>query len=240
MKQILLVIFLFLSLSGFTQTASNGTELAPTEKEGLIKFIVNDPKGIPEEGAEVTVESNDKSIIRKAIADINGKGAVLFPKGVPYKIIVRKFETDFEMGEGVFEQKPGFQKLNLTLTIEIVTTYLRMYELNKLYFEPGKFEISGLKEGSIQELNRVLDSLKANPKMKIEIAGHTDNVGEDQANLQLSQKRADAIRDYLILKGINGERILAKGYGEIEPVATNDTPEGRARNRRTEIRIIQE
>ncbi|MBX9852793.1 MAG: OmpA family protein [Cytophagaceae bacterium] len=235
MKSIFLIIlsFVFFNLSA-------QTELAPTEQEGLVKFTVSDPKGIPEEGAIVRIESVDKKTIRKTVADIDGKGAILFPEGIPFNIIVHKFNHDFEMGSAKFEVKPGTQKLNLTLTIEVVTTYVRKYDLNHLFFEPGRSDIAGLKAGSMEDLNLVLDSLNKKPKMKIEIGGHTDNVGDDLMNLHLSQKRADAIRDYLIQKGISGERILAKGYGEKDPKDTNDTPEGRANNRRTEIKVIEE
>ncbi len=76
--------------------------------------------------------------------------------------------------------------------------------------------------------------------MVIEIAGYTDNVGTDEANLKLSQERADAIRDYLMKRGVSHLKIIAKGYGEADPVATNETPEGRKLNRRTEIHILKQ
>jgi outer membrane protein OmpA-like peptidoglycan-associated protein len=74
----------------------------------------------------------------------------------------------------------------------------------------------------------------------IEIAGHTDDVGEPAANLILSQKRAESVRNYLISNGIKAERVIAKGYGEEQPIAANDTSEGRQINRRTEVRIVKE
>ena len=73
---------------------------------------------------------------------------------------------------------------------------------------------------------------------KIEIGGHTDNVGSDADNLKLSQQRAEAIRQYLIKKGIQPARVIAKGYGASEPVADNSTNEGRQNNRRTEVKIL--
>jgi len=73
--------------------------------------------------------------------------------------------------------------------------------------------------------------------MKIEIGGHTDDVGEDAANQKLSKDRANAVRNYL-LKEIEPERVTAVGYGESKPIAYNDTPEGRQKNRRTEVRIL--
>ena len=77
------------------------------------------------------------------------------------------------------------------------------------------------------------------PALKIEISGHTDNVGAESFNELLSQKRADAVVDYLLSKGIDKKRLLAKGYGQSNPVNSNDTDEGRAANRRTEFEIIE-
>jgi outer membrane protein OmpA-like peptidoglycan-associated protein len=80
--------------------------------------------------------------------------------------------------------------------------------------------------------------MKLKPGMKIEIAGHTDSDGDDSANKILSEQRALAVKNYLISKGINKERIFIIGYGESRPVAENSSQEGKSKNRRTEIRIL--
>jgi outer membrane protein OmpA-like peptidoglycan-associated protein len=77
------------------------------------------------------------------------------------------------------------------------------------------------------------------PSLKIEISGHTDNVGAESFNELLSQRRADAVVSYLVEKGVNKNRLSAKGYGQSNPVDSNDTAEGRASNRRTEFEIIE-
>lgn len=89
-------------------------------------------------------------------------------------------------------------------------------------------------------LNDVVDRLLDQPGTKYEIQGHTDNVGSDQLNLNLSEKRAQSVKDYLISKGILGERLVARGYGEVNPIASNDTAEGRKKNRRVEFVLIKE
>lgn len=76
--------------------------------------------------------------------------------------------------------------------------------------------------------------------IQVEVSGHTDDVGTDRYNLALSLRRADAVRDYLIGKGIAADRLLAKGYGESDPIADNDTNDGRAQNRRVELNQIDE
>ncbi len=86
-------------------------------------------------------------------------------------------------------------------------------------------------------LNAVALVLKEFPETLIEVTGHTDSTGNEEYNLQLSQQRANSVARYLIAQGIAPNRILAKGMGESMPIAPNDTPEGRAANRRVEIRI---
>ena len=87
-------------------------------------------------------------------------------------------------------------------------------------------------------LNQVAQVLNDFPKMRISIEGHTDNVGTEAANMRLSQKRAEAVLDYLVSKGISPERLDATGFGPTKPVASNKTAKGRAQNRRTEFRIV--
>ncbi len=104
--------------------------------------------------------------------------------------------------------------------------------LEGVTFETGKAEITPESEKILQ---RALNTLKAYPDMKVEIRGYTDNVGSASSNLKLSQRRADAVRNWLIRKGIEPSRVFAKGYGESNPIATNNTPEGRRLNRRIEF-----
>ena len=96
-----------------------------------------------------------------------------------------------------------------------------------------------LRSESIAVLNATANTLNANPGVNVEIAGHTDSQGDAAYNQGLSQRRADAVRSYLISQGVNGSRLSASGYGETQPVADNNTSEGRAQNRRVELRITQ-
>ncbi|MFN0034992.1 MAG: OmpA family protein [Saprospiraceae bacterium] len=89
---------------------------------------------------------------------------------------------------------------------------------------------------SLAELERLAQLLAENPTLKIQINGHTDNVGDDAFNQNLSEARAKAVHDYLLSKSVSSERLRFKGFGETKPiVGSNDTPEGRTRNRRTEF-----
>jgi OOP family OmpA-OmpF porin len=105
--------------------------------------------------------------------------------------------------------------------------------LRGVTFETGR---SALKPDSYTILDIVAASLVANPDIKIEIAGHTDNTGSVATNTRLSQARADAVRAYLATKGVGPERMVSKGYGPTQPVAPNTSAAGRAQNRRVELR----
>lgn len=107
--------------------------------------------------------------------------------------------------------------------------------LRNVFFETGRWDILPESE---YELAKVVDLLTKNPTLKIELGGHTDNIGRPEANQRLSEQRAKAVYDYLINKGIPSNRLSYKGYGETQPVATNDTDEGRRENRRTEIKVL--
>lgn len=96
-----------------------------------------------------------------------------------------------------------------------------------------------LKPESTETLNKILETVKFRPSLKLVIEGHTDWQGTDEYNLKLSQQRAQAVVDWLVQKGIQGSRLEAKGFGESKPVADNSKPDGRALNRRVEIAVAQ-
>ncbi|MGH8480981.1 MAG: OmpA family protein, partial [Nevskiaceae bacterium] len=115
-----------------------------------------------------------------------------------------------------------------------VQTEAQSVVLKGVTFLPGSATLT-------PEAREVLDSavaaLSGQKDLKIEIGGHTDAQGSDAANQRLSQRRADSVRQYLLDQGVEGERLTAVGYGEAQPIADNDTPAGRAENRRVEFKI---
>ena len=100
------------------------------------------------------------------------------------------------------------------------------------------FDSADLNANARRLLNPVVGLFNRYPDLEVEVAGHTDSVGPDDYNQQLSQARAESVREYLVDHGVPPEQVTAQGYGESEPVATNDTEEGRQENRRVEIRIL--
>jgi outer membrane protein OmpA-like peptidoglycan-associated protein len=110
------------------------------------------------------------------------------------------------------------------------------YRLNDIFFATKSSELN---DESRSVLDGFIIFLKENPKIKVSIQGHTDNVGKPEDNLKLSEDRAKSVYEYLIANAIDAARLSYKGFGEGKPITTNDTPEGKARNRRTEFVIIE-
>ena len=108
--------------------------------------------------------------------------------------------------------------------------------LNNIFFDTDKFE---LKEESKQELEKLIVFLKENKNIKIEISGHTDNIGDSVHNMNLSKNRAKSVCEYLMDNQIEEKRLTFKGYGDTRPIVENTTKENRAKNRRTEFKIIE-
>ena len=150
------------------------------------------------------------------------------PKGVNVDANGCPLDTD---GDGVADYMDKCPDTPKGVTVNSVGCWV----IRDLKFDYNKWDI---KPEYYAPLNRGLEVLEMNPTMKIEVQGHTDGKGSEQYNLDLSQKRADAVRDYLISKGISPDSLTAKGMGESNPIASNDTPEGRAENRRVEFKPI--
>lgn len=120
----------------------------------------------------------------------------------------------------------------------VIVTMDKIEILDKVYFQTNR---SKIKTVSYPLLDEIAETLAANPDLTlVEVAGHTDSDGKEQSNLVLSQARAEAVRTYLINKGIDESRLVAKGYGEAQPVDDNGTAEGKANNRRVEFVILEQ
>ncbi len=130
-----------------------------------------------------------------------------------------------------------------TLQLDIKLTSINEFKdknipinVNNLFFDYNQYI---LKEESYPELDRLVTFLKQIPNLKISIEGHTDNIGSDAFNLELAKKRAEEVEKYLISKGIDEKKMKIKAYGSSKPVAANDTPENRAKNRRVEVIFLK-
>jgi len=165
----------------------------------------------------------------------DGSYKIILPAGKVYSFMAKKenIYTESQNIDLTTIKKYTEIERNLYLTPIQVGSTVRM---NNLFFVTGKTEINKM---SYPELARLITLLKKHKKMEVEIAGHTDNVGSDKVNDKLSLERANAVRDYIIKNGVEGERLKAKGYGKTKPVVSNKTGEGRKKNRRVDFTIFK-
>lgn len=140
------------------------------------------------------------------------------------------YSQNINLKEISSQQKP----YELEILLQPIATNNKI-TLNNVFFDFDKSELNAV---SFLELDKVVELLQKNPSLKIEIAGHTDNKGDKKYNQILSQKRAESVVNYLVQKGITAARLVAKGYGDTMPLVPNDTEENKAKNRRTELKIL--
>ncbi len=229
MKNYLLVLSL-LFLSVFSLYAQ---DLKPTNSKALVTVKVFDAESQPLPKQVIFIKNLKTNEKKKGISNPQGQFKILLPKGAPYSMYFPDYDENQD--EASFTLPGGDGLLNVEMKIfEPKIVYKEKYILN-VFYETGKAK---LLPNSYPYLDSLYGKLKNNPDLKIEIAGHTDNVGSDAYNQQLSQKRANNVKQYLVNKGIKNERVKAKGYGETDPLAENSTEAGRQRNRRTEVRVI--
>ena len=188
-------------------------------------------------GLSSTVELFDlstKQPLSRIQTDEQGNYLVTLPIGKDYVFNVNRkgylfYSDNFSLSRNApdssYEKNIGLQPLEVNATVV----------LNNVFFGVKKFD---LRPESQIELGKIVQLLKDNPSLKVQISGHTDNVGKPADNLSLSNNRAKAVVTYLVSNGIPAQRVSAKGFGETQPVADNKTEIGRAKNRRTEMKVI--
>ncbi|HVK50039.1 MAG TPA: OmpA family protein, partial [Pseudobacter sp.] len=190
-------------------------------------------KGLPS-AVELT-DLSSQEMLSKVQTDETGNYLVTLPVGKDYAFNVnRKGYLFFSENFALSQQSDSIFNIDIPLQpIEANATIV----LRNIFFDVNKYD---LKPESTSELDNLVVLLRDNPTVRIQLSGHTDNVGKEQDNLQLSNNRARAVVKYLVDHGIEPARLSFKGYGASQPVADNDSEEGRAKNRRTELKVISE
>lgn len=210
-------------------------KLQPKFKCSYAKGIVYDKKtNLPIKATVELIDLASKEVSQLVDSDAkNGQYLVMLTEGKEYALAVQK--------EGYLFYSDHFDFTNASSSPQALNIYLeplasqKEITLKNIFFETNKYD---LKEKSFIELNKVVDLLIKNPTIKIEISGHTDNVGNAKDNLLLSQNRAKAVYEYLISQKIAKTRLNYKGLGSKKPIADNNTEEGKQKNRRIEIKIL--
>ena len=184
---------------------------------------------------EITINSTGEVYTILKSNSSTGKFLLSLPAGKNYGISVAAEGYLFHSENFDLPKGDGFNLVNKDIELKNIKVGSNI-ALRNVFFNSGKWDI---KSDSYAELDRLVALLSDIPSLKIEISGHTDNVGSVSFNELLSQRRADAVVNYLAGKGVDKKRLSAKGYGQSKPVDSNNTAEGRALNRRTEFEIIE-
>ena len=226
---------LILSFALLMPLFSFSQKLKPTKERCLVEISLTDFDGYPIIYAYLTITTNPSGEKVYVQTNRTGKAEVLIPKTgnktyeieVNYRNDVFKFDRLFSIPQ---DEGAYVLSANLKYQSKYVVLYEVEFQSNKATMLPNSFK----------ELNRVVEMMVTKPTMKIEVSGHTDSIGSLQYNLDLSQKRAYTVKNYLVQQNIEAERVSAVGLGPKEPIGDNQTEDGRKRNRRIEIRITEE
>lgn len=175
-----------------------------------------------------------KQIISKVQTDETGNYLITLPVGKDYAFNVNRKGYLFYSDNYSLKNKAADSTYKKDIPLQPIEVNAAVV-LRNLFFETNKYNIQPSSE---VELEKVVQLLHENPSVRIQLEGHTDNVGTAADNQKLSEARAKAVVNYLIIKGIKKDRLVYKGFGATQPVADNKTEEGRAQNRRTELKII--
>ncbi|HRF99789.1 MAG TPA: OmpA family protein [Bacteroidia bacterium] len=205
-------------------------------KMTILKGVISDSKTykLLEAAVELIDNSLNEVIATFKSNSTTGKYLVSLPSGKNYGIAVKKDGYLFHSENFDLKASEEFQEVEKDIALKPIEVGQSII-LKNIFFD---FDKATIRPESTNELDRLIKLLTENPTLKIELGSHTDSKGSDEYNQKLSQSRSQSVVTYLIGKGIATDRLVAKGYGETVPVATNDTEAGRQENRRTEFKIL--
>lgn len=204
----------------------------------LSGVVINKTQNRPEGGADIEVKNITRSgILIKRNRDGDGTFLVQLEQSSDFTVIGKKanYISNIEKVSTKGLNRSATLYVKLELGIEEANVGQSIV-LNNIYFETGKAII---KTEFSSDLEKLVRFLKDNPETRLEIQGHTDNTGSLALNNRLSQQRAESVVRFLVTNGIENFRLLAKGYGPLMPVSENITDNGRAKNRRVEMKVIK-
>lgn len=224
---------------GFGDLDLYGFELPTTVRPMPVTYITGIVKdkvtGKPVEADVELFELTTGELATAAYSDpTTGQFLVCLPMGHGYALNAGAEGYLFHSANYDVPAGTGAEPFTLEVLLSPITAG-ETIALRNIFFNTASHEL--LPESDV-ELGKLLGLLKTNAAMRVEVGGHTDDVGADAANLKLSEQRANAVRDHLVAQGIDAARITARGYGETKPVADNKTEQGRALNRRTEVKVL--
>lgn len=236
MKKTILFGLFFLLLHAMAFTQANPVQNASIPKDAPIDVTVTDFKDNFRSNEIIVFKSQINSREYQGLTNMNGSFSIRLPVGDKYEIFILGFKdsTSYNVLEIPAPKGNAYYKDPFKVNIQFQPS--KTFILDDCNFETGK---ANLEPESYTVLDELVAYLNRKDDVKIELGGHTDNVGSAANNLKLSDERANTVRDYLLAKGIDPFRVFAKGYGLSQPIADNKTEDGRAHNRRTEVKILE-
>ena len=214
---------------------TKASKIKGTATEAALKFIVVDKDKGPTRGVVIALAAPDGKKYYTEETDADGYAEVLVPNGQKYDVVYVSLGRRTDIAAKVTVSDEPRQNIKLTLRYKRYDPPKGLTEqrfvLDGVNFDSAK---AAIRPESLVRLDSVVEYMAHKKSARIEISGHTDNVGNAKTNKALSEKRAQACRDYLISKGIDGSRVTAIGYGDERPMAPNDSEDGRQKNRRIE------
>jgi len=200
-------------------------------------YILDANSNKPIDATFEIIDNEKNEIVATFQNDPNtGEYIIALPAGKNYGILVKSDKYLFHSENLNIDYTAGTEQQTMQLNIPMKKAEIgAKIILNNIFFDFGK---TTLRSESIAELNNIIKQLNDMPNLFVEISGHTDNIGSRETNLKISNERAKNVVDYLLSNGIAKNRLTYKGYGFDQPTASNDTDEGRQKNRRTEFKII--
>ncbi|MBL8003118.1 MAG: protein translocase subunit SecD [Flavobacteriales bacterium] len=183
-------------------------------------------------------ETFDNTVVFPKLADANTRLSTILDPSLAKEKTTTTFEHTLSTGVAISGNGDGVEsKLVDFLTSGKPVDKTTWFDFDRVTFETGSAKLD--EAGSAEQLNNLVEVLKAYPDVRLKIGGYTDSTGNEKANQELSQKRAEAVVAGLTAKGVAAERLEAEGYGSQHPVASNATEEGRAKNRRMALRVLE-
>ncbi|MBI4947614.1 MAG: OmpA family protein [Bacteroidetes bacterium] len=233
-----------------TNKVEHGKGYLETERVFILKDVKLEKKALGTVGVSGTVTDIQKKIVQNASISVidnstgqsvgkytsgnQGEFSFVLERGKNYNISFEAKGYLFQSENVNLPQEQVYSAIEKNVVLQPIETGSKIV-LNNLFFD---FNKSKIRKESFVELDKIYVLLKEKSDIKAEVSGHTDNKGDDKLNSKLSQSRAKAVLDYLVKKGIDKSRLTAKGYGKSQPIASNDTDEGRQLNRRVEMKIV--
>ena len=211
-KYLLLVVLSAIYSISFAQTKKNST------KKAVIEIHLTNSKQKPLPNEEIIIAASARKKNYRAITDAKGAATISVEPGDNYIIKLKTIGDTTTYGNIEIDPLTANQFYKSPFNIDMISEPAKAYTFHHLEFDIAK---ATLKNNSYKELEQLVEFMQRKTTVTIEITGHTDNVGNDADNKKLSQQRADAVKNYLVQKGINANRMKTFGYGALQKIDNN-------------------